>query len=127
MNRSTKAWRRLSPLEKKAIAAHLQAVASLPCAVTGRTGVTLHHCHGGSMSQNGIHRGVSQRPSDWLVIPIVLELHVGPEGIDGSKGVESWEREHGPQFEHLKKLSQRLGYNVFELAGHNVHVEGLSA
>lgn len=113
MNRSTKAWKRLPLSERKAINAHLEAVAELPCVVTGRFPATLHHCHSGSLAEAGFNRGGSQRPSDWLVIPLILELHVG-NGIDGGKGVLTWEAEHGTQMDHLKTVSEWLGYDVFE-------------
>ncbi|MDP2141312.1 MAG: hypothetical protein Q8L20_10920 [Gammaproteobacteria bacterium] len=127
MNRSTKAWKRLPLRERKAIAAHHDAVRQMPCVVTGMRDVTLHHCHSGSMSDAGINRGVGQRPSDWLVIPILLDLHVGPDGIDGNRGVISWEKAYGAQFEHLKTVSRAVGYNVFHAAGYDIDVEGLPA
>jgi len=119
MNRSTKAWKRLTADQKKAIRAHLTAVADLPCVVTGRFPATLHHCHGGSLADAGINRGAGQRPSDWLTIPIIADLHTGNNGIDYGKGVRSWEAEHGAQMDHLKTVSEWLGYDVFEkLASH---------
>jgi len=127
MNRSTKAWKRLPLHERKAIAAHHDAVRDLPCVVTGVRGVTLHHCHSGSMSESGINRGAGQRPSDWLVIPLLANLHIGPHGIDGNRGVISWEEANGTQMEHLKSISQALGYNVFHAAGYDIDVEGLPA
>lgn len=125
MNRSNKAFKRLDLKERKAIEAHLERVGSLNCVVTGYSHPTLHHCHSGSMSANGINRGGSQRPSDWFVIPIVASLHVGNGGIDGSLGVLSWEKLYGTQFEHLKTISRVLGYNVFKKAGYDIEVEGL--
>jgi len=116
MNRSTKAWKRLPLAERKAIAAHITAVANLPCVVTGHFPATVHHCHSGSLADAGINRGAGQRPSDWFTIPIIADLHTGNGGIDGSKGVRSWEAEHGTQMDHLKTVSGWLGYDVFERA-----------
>lgn len=125
MNRSTKAWKRIPLNERKAIARHQALVRSMPCVVTGSSNVTLHHCHSGSLREAGITRGVGQRPSDWLVIPITLDLHIGNGGIDGSKGVISWEKEHGTQMDHLKKVFQQVGYNGFHIAGYDIKVEGV--
>lgn len=124
MNRSTKAWKRIPLAERKAIDKHHELVRSLPCVVTGRSDVTLHHCHSGSLGDNGIKRGGSQRPSDWLVIPLVLELHVG-NGIDGSIGVRTWEQQNGTQMDHLKSVFQQLGYNGFKVAGYEINVPGI--
>jgi len=124
MNRSTKAWKRIPLRERKAIEAHHNAVRQLPCVVTGRHDVTLHHCHSGSLGEAGIKRGVGQRPSDWLVIPLALELHIG-DGIDGGTGVKTWEAQHGTQMDHLKTICRQVGYNVFHAAGHDIEVDGL--
>jgi hypothetical protein len=117
MARSTKAWKRIPLAERKAIAAYHNLVGDMACVVTGKRPVTLHHCHGGSLADAGINRGMGQRPSDWLVIPIIADLHVGPKGIDGGKGVRSWEAEHGTQLNHLMALQKCLGIDLFTLAG----------
>ena len=121
---ASKAYKRLSLEERKAIDMHLSNVAKLPCVVTGRSDVTLHHCHSGSLGDNGIKRGTGQRPSDWLVIPIVLELHVG-NGIDGGIGVRTWEEQNGTQMQHLCEVFRQLGYNGFKIAGYDINVPGL--
>jgi len=118
MARSTKQWKRIPLRERKAIEQYHALVAEMPCIVTGMRPVTLHHCHSGSLADAGINRGKSQRPSDWLVIPIILDLHVGPQGIDGSKGVRSWEAEHGTQMSHLLALQEKVGIDLFTLAGY---------
>lgn len=125
MNRRTKAQKRIDPQEFKALKQHHELVRSMRCVVTGRSDVTLHHCHSGSMSDSGITRGTGQRPSDWLVIPITLDLHIGNGGIDGSMGVRTWEREHGTQMDHLKSVFQQLGYNGFKVAGYEINVPGI--
>lgn len=125
MNRRTKASKRIDPQEFKLLKQHHEFVRSMPCVVTGRSDVTLHHCHSGSLSEAGITRGVGQRPSDWLVIPITLDLHIGNGGIDGSMGVKTWEKTHGTQMEHLVEVFQQLGINGFKKAGFDINVPGL--
>lgn len=90
--------------------------------VTHRRPVTLHHCHGGSIAEVGIRRGVSQKTSDWLVIPLDAEFHVGRWGIDSGQPwltVEEWERLFGSQVLHLDTVSRALGINVWKLSGVN--------
>lgn len=117
MSRSTKAWKRIPLQERKAIAAYHNLIGDMACVVTGKRPVTLHHCHGGSLADIGINRGMGQRPSDWLVIPIIADLHIGPHGIDGGKGVRSWEAEHGTQLDHLLSIQKLLNIEIFTLAG----------
>jgi len=119
VSRSTKQWKRKPLRERKAIMAYHSMLAEMACVVTGKRPVTLHHCHGGSLADAGINRGMSQRPSDWLVIPIIMDLHVGPQGIDGGKGVRSWEAEHGTQMDHLLALQEKLNIQLFTLAGYS--------
>jgi hypothetical protein len=69
-------------------------------------------------------RGVSQKSSDWLQIPLATWLHVGDQGIDVI-GVETWEARYGRQIDHLEEVSRRLGYSVFALAGFEREVAGL--
>lgn len=97
---------------------HMAAVRRMRCAVTRRSPVTLHHCHGGSLTEEFPHlcRGGSQKTSDYLVIPLTVDLHVGHTGIDGSLGVRAWEEMWGRQTDHLRAVSAALGYDVFELA-----------
>lgn len=97
---------------------HMEAVRQMPCVVTKRSPVTLHHCHGGSLTEEfpRLGRGGAQRTSDYLVIPITADIHVGHMGIDGSLGVRAWEEIFGRQTDLLRKVSEHLGYDVFELA-----------
>jgi hypothetical protein len=68
------------------------------------------------MAAAGYHSGVAQRGiSDALVLPLKAGFHVGDDGIDGGVGVETWELWYGDQLQHLKDLSEQLGYCVFEL------------
>jgi hypothetical protein len=96
---------------------HAAALRRLGCVVTGYRGfVQLHHCHSGSMCELGLVRGVSQKASDWLQIPLRPDLHVGIMGID-VVGVETWERDFGRQLDYLDEVCRELGVNVFRLAG----------
>lgn len=93
-------------------------VGSMKCAVTRRSEVTLHHCHGGSLIEEfpELKKKGGRKTSDWLVIPLAAELHVGRLGIDGSMGVRSWEKRFGRQTDMLRKVSAEVGYDVIELA-----------
>jgi len=97
---------------------HWDRVAALGCIITGRP-ATIAHCHGGSMKDCGLHVGVAQKQSDWLVIPLSKELHQGQYGLDTwGDGVRAWESYWGKtQIELLQEVSARLGYDVFERAG----------
>lgn len=95
-------------------------VAQLGCIVTyRRIDVTLHHIKGGSVSDLGLHSGMSQRGiNDWLVIPLTAELHIsGPEAIDGGYGVRSWEAKYGAQVDHMDQVCLRTGINAWLLSG----------
>ena len=99
---------------------HFQAVIELgpPPGMEGEGQLTIHHCHSGSMSDNGINRGVGQRPSDWLVIALPMELHVmSGLAIDGSIGIRTWEEKFGTQFNALIWVCHQLKIDVFEKAG----------
>lgn len=115
--------------KKKATPAHIkrhfQAVSDLGCIVTGTPNPTIHHCHSGSIGQAGIHRGMGQKPNDWLVIGLRFDYHVGNMGIDSGMGVITWESKFGKQIELLDKTCIKLGYNVYKLAGINRSIAGL--
>ena len=91
---------------------HFQAVAQLPCVVSGFKPAILHHCRSGSLKNIGIHVG-KQRPSDWLVIPVAPVYHTGRHGIH-QIGVGTWEKRYGTQVAHLRRVSEILGYDVIE-------------
>lgn len=90
----------------------------MPCVVTRRSPVTLHHCHGGSLTEEYPHlsRGGGQKTSDWLVIPLSADLHVGNHGIDYGVGVKSWEAKWGRQTDMLRMVSEFVGYDVIKKA-----------
>lgn len=96
---------------------HWDKVAQLGCIVTGLTPATIHHIHGASVKLIGIHKGMGQKNSDWLVIPLAYALHTGPEGIDSGMGVIAWEKKYGSQVDHLDEVCRRLGYNCWLKAG----------
>lgn len=103
---------------------HWNNLAELGCVVSGsHYGVTMHHCHGGSMLQvPGFENpGWSQKANDWLVIPLVAKFHTGKYGIDNGQGqyksVAEWEQEFGLQVDFLDELCRELGYNVWNMAG----------
>lgn len=91
---------------------------AMGCIVTGRTDrVTIHHCHSGSIAERGYNRGGGQKSSDWLCIPLDLYLHsMGPEAIDGSCGVLTWESRYGRQADFIDRLCVRFGLDLWSLA-----------
>lgn len=105
------------------LAKHLEALRELGCVVTGFRGhVELHHCHGGSMRElGGTLRGVSQKPSDWLQIPLAHWIHTGEHNPE-QMGIETWERCFGRQIDHLETVCRQVGVNVFKLAGYDREV-----
>ena len=56
---------------------HMDRVASLPCACCGAEGVQVHHIREG--------QGMSQRASNYLVIPLCYDCHQGPKGMHGDR------------------------------------------
>lgn len=67
--------------------AYKSRVASLGCILCryfdlGETPATLHHVREG--------QGMSQRASDWLVIPLCKEHHQGKTGIHGGSFYQKW-------------------------------------
>lgn len=61
----------------KAEKRHMDRVAQLPCALCGSHGVQVHHIREG--------QGMSQRASNWLVVPLCTSCHTGPQGVHGDK------------------------------------------
>lgn len=104
---------------KAEIKRHWRRVAAMGCIVTGAPEPTIHHVHGGSMKIY-VHRGMRQKTSDWLVIPLCAELHTGNLGIDnGCMTVAEWEQRWGTQVEMLDRVSRELGIDVWKRAGVN--------
>lgn len=105
--------------EPPTIKAWWTQVAALGCLITGKPNPTIHHIHGGSLADEGHHSGWALRGiSDYLVIPLAAELHTtSSEGIDGGKGVQSWEAEHGTQVELMDRVCRLTGQNAWRWAG----------
>lgn len=77
--------------------------------------ITLHHAHGGSMKERGIHRSAGRKNSDWLVIPLCANHHTGQEGIDAMGWtVLKWERTFGHQADMIDTLVKITGVDVWE-------------
>lgn len=55
----------------------MSRVAELPCSLCGEEGVQLHHIREG--------QGMSQRASNFLVVPLCPSCHTGPIGVHGDK------------------------------------------
>lgn len=81
----------------------------------------IHHVHGGSVKEAGLHVGMAQKQNDWLVICLPKSLHTGNEGIDYGYGVLSWEQDFGSQMELLRWTADQLDVDVFEKAGVQVN------
>lgn len=110
---------RVCPLEiimETSRAQHRERVRELGCVICGSDKeVELHHCHGGSVTAAGFRRGLGQKTSEWLIIPLHRDYHTGkynPEVI----GVEQWEAVFGSQMDHLRAVSEALGYDVIQRA-----------
>lgn len=88
------------------------------CMVTGARNPTLHHVHGGSIVERGFPRTFGRKTSDWLVIGLRADLHVGVGGIDGPYRipVEEWEAKHGRQDLMVDRLVVLIGVDVWAKA-----------
>lgn len=92
-------------------------VAALGCIVSRHCDATLHHAHEGSMVTVGVHRSIGRKNSDWLVIPLHMDYHVGRFGIDSGMGVLAWEQRFGRQVDMLDQVCRELNVNAWVLAG----------
>ena len=92
---------------------------SLGCVICQtQTTLCLHHVLGGSVARVGIDKGLALKVSDWLVLPLCLNHHVGNEGIH-QIGVLTWENKFGSQLHYLKTIGNIFELNLFELAGYS--------
>lgn len=111
--------------EPVSIFRHEKNLRQLRCVVSSRTPVTLHHVHGGSMTELFENPGWGQRACPYLQIPLHMDYHTGTFGIDAGtgtfKGVREWECAFGTQAEHLIDVSGQLGYDVMEIAKLWIH------
>ena len=105
-----------------AVSAHEKNLRAMRCVVSHNPfGVTLHHCHGGSMRYiEGGSPGMGQRSNPFYQIPIHANYHVGEFGIDTGMGpiksVEQWEDTFGTQLEFLTEVNGLLSYDLWEQA-----------
>lgn len=115
--------RKGKPGKSKELKAHHDLVARLGCIVTGSGyQVTIHHVHGGSISERLSEMGLSPTKGlslrghgDWLVIPLTLELHsLGPQAIDGQLGVGRWEALYGRQSDMVDQVGKLVGYSLWQ-------------
>ena len=60
--------------------------------------------------------GMAERNNPFFQIPLMLEYHTGPRGIDGSLGVATWEAMYGTQVELLGEVNDQLVYDLWEQA-----------
>jgi hypothetical protein len=91
------------------------------CVIT-RGPATLHHVHGGSVSELLGIKGLALKTDHWAVIPLAAEFHsIGAYAIDGEYGVERWEQQFGTQLYWLAhiadKAKSRLGIDLFHELG----------
>lgn len=100
------------------VTAHQRNLRALPCMVSDTDQqIELHHCHGGSMKEIRLLRGISVKTNPFLQIPLNHRYHTGqfnPEAM----GMVTWEKRFGTQMSHLGRLEDLLGYNPFVQAGY---------
>lgn len=90
---------------------HYSKVAALPCMATGSSPVILHHPHSGSMRERGIHKGMAQKVSNYLVIPLTDACHK-----ELHQNITVWEAKYGAQAEMVDELCRILGMDLWALA-----------
>jgi hypothetical protein len=93
---------------------HFNTIARLGCVVCGQA-AEIHHCIGGSMRERGVSRGMSQKVSDWLVIPLCQPHHRGREGLH-TYGADAWEHIFGKQADFLDAIADKLDLPLWRLA-----------
>lgn len=104
----------------KTVREHRTNVGALPCVITAYPYRTIHHCHGGTLSEHGWDSGgVARKQNEALIIPVKADFHcAGSEAIDGGVGVDTWEAWYGTQVQHLIEVGEAVGYSLFELAAY---------
>lgn len=60
------------------------------------------------MRDHGVHKGMSQKTADELIIPLAERFHTGADGIH-TIGVLTWEDRYGTQIEMLAKVAAIVG------------------
>lgn len=96
------------------LSAHFNRVAAIGCCICGQP-AQLHHATGGSMIERGVMRGMSQKVSDWLVIPLCERHHTGRDGIHAI-GVDAWEGRYGSQAGWVDHVGGLLELDLWTLA-----------
>lgn len=97
----------------KAEQAHLDAVSALGCIVCGKDGMftieaEIHHLKHDPTT--GQHLGMSQRASNFHVIPLCPRCHrTGGLGVAYHAGPRSFEAQHGTEIELWHKTQSLLG------------------
>lgn len=76
---------------------YLKFVRSLPCVITGQTGVDAHHLIGYGQS------GMGMRSSDYYAFPLRHDLHMDLHNI----GWKEWEEKHGLQWKFVAETMQK--------------------
>lgn len=106
---------------------HWNRISELGCIITGSPFPTIHHIHGGSVKDIGIHKGLALKTSGWLVLPIRWDYHLGAAGIDsGVMSVREWEARNGTQVEMLDKLCIMLNMNCWKKANIDRKIDGIN-
>lgn len=62
---------------KKSEREHLNKIASMPCSLCGDSPVEVHHLREG--------KGMAQRSSHFLTIPLCVSCHRGDKGLHGDR------------------------------------------
>ena len=77
---------------------HLERVAALPCCVTGKYSVQVHHLKLSPIT------GTSQKASDFFTMPLSPEIHDQFHDL----GRRTWEMAYGSQISHIEDTLKRL-------------------
>ena len=104
------------------VTVHEKNLRAMRCVISHNPiGVTLHHCHGGSMLYiQGGSPGIAQRSNPFYQIPLHSCYHVGEFGVDTGMGpiksVKQWEDTFGSQLAHLHDVNGQLDYDLWQQA-----------
>jgi len=92
---------RQKPQKPPPAGGHMAWVKTLPCCVCGRAGPSdAHHV---------IHdRYGTRRASDWEVVPLCREHHLGGTSAIHT-GKETWREHHGPDWSYLPAVLELAG------------------
>lgn len=85
---------------------YLAYVATLPCCVSGRGGVTVHHIVGHGL------KAIGGKTHDLLAIPLAADLHLPnyPDGLH-TLGHKAWEARFGSQLEFSTRTLLQAVYD----------------